>query len=69
VLLIAESVHGLPEAVMQEGVNLSLSNQGFDGFTLEHLNVVGDGADGIGRENEEAAVDPAAFAWGFSWKE
>ena len=36
-----------------------------DGLALEHLAVVGDGVDDLGREHEEAAVDPAAFVGGF----
>ena len=63
-LLVAEGVHGLPEAVMEEGVDLAFGDEGFDGLALEHLGVVGDGVDDFGREDEEAAVDPAAFVGG-----
>ncbi len=64
-LLVAEGVHGLPEAVVEEGVDLASGDEGFDGFAFEHLEVVGDGVDGLGLEDEEAAVDPAALVGGF----
>ena len=65
VVFVAEGVHGLPEAVVEESVDFALGDEGFDGFALEHLGVVGDGGDDLGGEDEEAAVDPAAFAGGF----
>ena len=64
-LLIAKGVHGLPEAVVEEGVDLAFRDERFDGFALEHLEIVGDGVDGFGFEDEEAAVDPAALVGGF----
>ena len=60
-LFVAEGVHGLPEAVMEEGVDLALVDEGFDGFALEHLGVGGDGFEDFWGEDEEASVDPAAF--------
>ena len=65
-LLVAEGVHGLPKAVMKEGVDFAFGDERFDGLALKHLGVVGDGVDGgLAREDEEAAVDPAAFIFGF----
>jgi hypothetical protein len=39
-LLVAEGVHGLPEAVVGEGLDLAAGDQGFDGLALEHPVVV-----------------------------
>jgi hypothetical protein len=36
-LLVAEGVHGLPEAVVEEGLDLAAGDEGFDGLALEHL--------------------------------
>ena len=64
-LFVAEGVHGLPEAVVEEGVDFAFFDETFDGFALEHLGVVGDGVDGSGLEDEESAVDPSALVLGF----
>ena len=42
-----------------------LGDEGFDGLALEHPAVVLDFGDDFGGEDEEAAVDPAAFVFGF----
>ncbi len=64
-LLVAEGVHGLPEAVVHEGLNFAAGDEGFDGLTLEHPAVVFDFGDDFGGEDEEASVDPAALVFGF----
>ena len=63
--VVAQGVHRLPEAVVEEGMDLASGDEGFEGLALEHLRVVGDGVDDLRREDEEAAVDPAAFVVGF----
>src|SRR5271167_1056887 len=47
-VFVSEGVHGLPEAVVEEGVDFALGDEGFDGFALEHLRVVGDGVEDFG---------------------
>ena len=64
-LLVAEGVHGLPEAVVEEGLDFAFGDEGFDGLALEHPAIVLDLVDDFGGEDEEAAVDPAAFVLGF----
>src|SRR5260370_18922810 len=63
-LLVAQRIHGLPEAFMKEGLDLALCNESFDRLAFEHLRIVGDRIDRLWIENEEAAVDPPALVAG-----
>src|SRR6266702_1216330 len=63
-LLVAEGVHCLPEAVVEEGLHLTPGDEGLDDLALEHPAVVLDLLDHLGRQDKEAAVDPSAFVFG-----
>ena len=62
--LVAQGVHGLPEAVVTEGGELAFQGQTFHGLSLPDGGVAFDVVDDLGGEDEEAAVDPGAVAVG-----
>src|SRR6185437_16991227 len=62
-VFIAQRIHGLPEAAVQIGLDLAARHERLDRLPLEHPEVVVDFGDNLGREHEEAAVDPAAFVF------
>ena len=66
--LVAQGVHGLPETAVEIGGKLALAGQAFHGLAFPEGGVAVDAVDDLGRQHEEAAVDPAAIACGFSLK-
>lgn len=62
--LVAQGVHGLPEAVVAIGGELAFMGQALHGFTLPDGGVAVDVVDDLGGEDEEAAVDPGAVPVG-----
>src|ERR1700730_1823153 len=63
-LLIAQRIHRLPEASMEEGLDLALCDKRLNRLAFEHLRIVGDGIDRLWIEDEESAVDPPALVGG-----
>src|ERR1700721_1000243 len=60
-LLIAQRVHGLPEAPMHPRRQLPVRRQIFHRFLFPHRFVPVDQLQDAGLENEESAVDESAF--------
>lgn len=67
-MLIAKGIHRLPEAVVEERLDLALFDQGFHGFALEHPFIILYFIEHSWRQNKESAIDPATLVLGFSWK-
>ncbi len=63
-LLVAQRIHRLPEAFMEEGLDLASFDKGLDRFAFEHLRIVGDGIDRFWIEDKETAIDPPALIGG-----
>src|ERR1700736_3683126 len=61
VLLVAQRIHGLPEAPMHPGGQLTVRSQIFHGFLFPNRIMAVDEFQHAGLENEDAAVDEAPF--------
>src|SRR6266511_1689103 len=64
-VLIAERVHRLPEAAMMEGAQLARTRQARQRVLLERGGIAFDVFAHLGREHEEAAIDPLSVAGRF----
>src|ERR1700745_213074 len=67
-LLIAQRIHGLPKALMEERLNLSLRDQSFNRLAFKHLRIFRHGFYRLWIEDEEPSIDPSALVTGLFLK-
>src|SRR5579872_852004 len=67
-LLIAQSIHRVPETAMKEGFHLFLCGQALHWLSLEHEGIIRDFFQYCMREDKEPAIDPSSFALRFFLK-
>ena len=63
-ILVAQGIHGLPEAGVTVGGKLTVAGQALHRLTLPERSVAVDEVDDVRGQHEEPAIDPGTVALG-----